>query len=240
MPVATKTLPRRASVESVLPRLLAFDRKYRFPGRCRTAKCLLIGVDEVGRGCLAGPVVAAAVILPEIILESDTAKALSALNDSKKLLPSQREQLSQVIEKIAIFAIGEASHQEINEINILHASLLAMQRAVNKLSQLTDLEQMPTLVLIDGNKKTKELTHIQEPVVNGDNHSASIAAASIVAKVYRDRFMTELSQSFPAFAWHQNKGYSSPTHVEALRMFGMTPWHRLTFCEKYLNDEITL
>jgi ribonuclease HII len=224
---------------AMLSKLLAFDRKHRFSGRSRKPQCHLIGTDEVGRGCLAGPVVAAAVILPELPASSPLAVSLSELNDSKKLNPIQRERMSLVLQDVCIWSVGEASPQEINQINILQASLLAMRRAVEKLSLLADLTALPILVLIDGNKKVPNLEHIQQTVIDGDAKSASVAAASIIAKVYRDGLMRQLAEEFPAFDWHQNKGYGSRTHRQALKDHGMTEWHRHLFCQKILAEQLT-
>ncbi len=221
-------------------RLLTFDDKHSLdPETLRKARHI-IGTDEVGRGCLAGPVVAAAVILPELKPGTRIAKSLVELNDSKKLSFAQREKLALILQEISIWAVGEASTEEINQINILHASLLAMRRAIEKIETQTNLTDMPVLVLIDGNKKVKDIVHEQRPVVDGDAKSASIAAASIIAKVHRDRFMMKLSESFPSYNWHQNKGYGSKVHRDALKADGMTEWHRRVFCEKFLVEQLTL
>lgn len=225
---------------SVLNRLLKFDRSHQLHPETNETLFNLIGTDEVGRGCLAGPVVAGAVMLPKLKPGAGLARSLTELNDSKKLSFAQREKLAQSLQDMCIWAIGEASPQEINEINILHASLLAMRRAVDKLSSMTDLSALPVLVLIDGNKSIKNLSFEQRTVVDGDAKSASIAAASIIAKVYRDRLMMELSESFPAFNWHRNKGYGSAIHRQALREHGMTEWHRFVFCQKLLVEQLTL
>jgi ribonuclease HII len=223
-----------------LEELLDFDRSHRFTGRSTKAKCHIVGTDEVGRGCLAGPVVASAVALPEFSMKSDIAKALSELNDSKKLTLEQRERLSHSLRGICHFAIGEATVREINELNILNASLLAMKRAVDQLVEGGQYSVLPVLVLIDGNKTVSGLSHIQQTVIGGDSKSASIAAASIIAKVYRDRLMTELSEQHPAFGWHQNKGYGSKLHRDALQEHGMTQWHRHLFCQKILCTQLSL
>jgi ribonuclease HII len=223
-----------------LEELLDFDRGHRFTGRSTKPKCHIVGTDEVGRGCLAGPVVASAVVLPEFSIKSDIAKALSELNDSKKLTLEQRERLSNSLRNICHFAIGEANVREINELNILNASLLAMKRAVDQLIGGGQYSVLPVLVLIDGNKKVANLGHIQQTVIGGDSKSASIAAASIIAKVYRDRLMTELSEQHPAFGWHQNKGYGSKLHRDALQEHGMTQWHRHLFCQKILCTQLSL
>jgi ribonuclease HII len=215
----------------LLAKLLAFDRSL---GQGHTA---IIGVDEVGRGCLAGPIVAAAVILPAIGPRTTLATRLSELNDSKQLTAEQRERLSQVIKEHAIWAIAEASVQEINEINILHASLKAMHRAVSHLcfSNLHECLLKP-LVAVDGNKKIENLPYGQVPVVKGDGLSASIAAASVIAKVHRDKFMTDLAESVPVYDWHNNKGYGSKTHRQAIAKYGVHELHRRVFTAKLLAD----
>ena len=220
--------------------LLTFDGKHRLCPDTRKQTRHIIGTDEVGRGCLAGPVVAAAIILPEIKPGTGIAKSLVELNDSKKLSLAQREKLALILQDIAIWAIGEASPTEINEINILQASLLAMRRAIEKVESQTSLESLPVLVLIDGNQRVKDILHEQKTVIDGDAKSASIAAASIIAKVYRDKLMMQLSEQFPSYNWHQNKGYGSKVHREALRNSGMTEWHRHLFCQKILNPQLTL
>lgn len=235
---AAKEKKAMAAKIANLKRLLAFDRSQIFNGRSRKPQCFLVGTDEVGRGCLAGPVVAAAVMLPEFDHESEIAQALIELNDSKKLTALQRERLAKVIQEIALWAIDQASVEEINEINILHASLRAMKRALDKLSERIP-DTLPVLVLVDGNKAVKniEFKYVQSTVIKGDSTSASIAAASIIAKVYRDRMMMDLAEKFPAYNWEQNKGYGSRSHRDALRSFGMTEWHRKIFCEKHLSGE---
>ncbi len=221
-----------------LRQLLLFDRQQRFKGRSKKPQCYLIGTDEVGRGCLAGPVVAAAVMLPEIDENSELAESICELNDSKKLSPAQRERLAAIIQSVAVCAVEEASVPEIDDINILHASLLAMRRAMSKVKALIP-DLLPTLILVDGNKAMKDVEHLQTPVIQGDSSSASIAAASIIAKVYRDRLMLELSQMHPEYHWHQNKGYGSKTHRDALRKLGMTAHHRRVFSEKFVTGQFT-
>jgi ribonuclease HII len=237
---SSAALARQKKHRAMFKRLLNFDDKHSLdPETLRKARHL-IGTDEVGRGCLAGPVVAAAVILPGIKLGTGIAKSLVELNDSKKLTFAQREKLALILQSISTWAIGEASTEEINQINILHASLLAMRRAIEKIESQVDLADLPVLVLIDGNKKVKDVLHEQRPVIDGDAKSASIAAASIIAKVHRDRFMMQLSKSFPSYNWHQNKGYGSKVHRDALKSDGMTEWHRRVFCEKFLVEQLTI
>jgi ribonuclease HII len=231
---------KNAKYRENFKRLLLFDAQHRANISSNNSMPQLIGTDEVGRGCLAGPVVAAAVILPEIKLGTRLAKALVELNDSKKLSFSKRANLASTLQESCLWAIGEATPAEINEINILHASLLAMKRAIDLLSTKTILEKNSALVLVDGNQRIKDFDYAQATIIDGDAKSASIAAASIIAKVYRDRFMMQLSDSFPGFDWHQNKGYGSLSHRTALRNFGMTQWHRRVFCEKIMVEQLTI
>ena len=175
------------------------------------------GCDEAGRGCLAGPVYAAAVILSQ-----DFSNDL--LNDSKQLSEKQRYQLREVIEREALaWAVGVVSADEIDKINILRASILAMHRAV------AQLKIRPQHLLIDGNRfmPYEDIPHTT--VVKGDATYMSIAAASILAKTYRDDFMLRIHEEYPQYHWDKNKGYPAPIHREAIRKYGTTPYHRLTF-----------
>ncbi|UYV39625.1 ribonuclease HII [Rhodobacteraceae bacterium D3-12] len=174
------------------------------------------GVDEVGRGPLAGPVTAAAVIL-------DPNRIPDGLNDSKKLSAKRREVLYDEILSSAAVSIGEASVEEIDEINILRASHLAMERAV------AGLETAPDHLLIDGNMIPSGFSQSAEAIVKGDARSVSISAASIVAKTWRDRGMWALAQQFPGYGWETNAGYGSKSHMDALRNLGPTPHHRRSF-----------
>lgn len=175
------------------------------------------GCDEAGRGCLAGPVYAAAVILPK-----DFSNEL--LNDSKKLTEGQRYALREIIEREAVaWAVGVVTATEIDEINILRASILAMQRAVEQ------LKIVPQYLLIDGNRFTPYKNIPYTTVVKGDAKFMSIAAASILAKTYRDDYMLGISKEFPQYDWHHNKGYPTPKHRAAIREYGTTPHHRMTF-----------
>ncbi|MEN8929299.1 MAG: ribonuclease HII [Flavobacteriales bacterium] len=184
------------------------------------------GCDEAGRGCLSGPVVAAAVILPKKFKNK-------ILNDSKKLTEKQRELLRPIIEKEAIaWAVGIVSPREIEEINILNASFLAMQRAVDQ------LKKQPNLLLIDGNRfnKHKEIDHVC--IVKGDAKFMPIAAASVLAKTYRDDIMKQYHEEFPVYDWNRNKGYPTKAHREAIRNHGTTEYHRMTF--KLLPEQMSL
>lgn len=175
------------------------------------------GCDEAGRGCLAGPVFAAAVILPKDYKNK-------ILNDSKQLTDKIRYELREVIEKEALsFAVAQVSNIEIDEINILNASFLGMHRAVDQ------LKTIPELLLIDGNrfKPYKKIPH--QCIVKGDAKFLSIAAASILAKTYRDDFMVEASKKYPHYGWEKNMGYPTKLHREGIRQHGTTPLHRMTF-----------
>ncbi|KPA21213.1 Ribonuclease HII [Shimia sp. SK013] len=174
------------------------------------------GVDEVGRGPLAGPVTAAAVIL-------DPARIPAGLNDSKKLSAKKREVIAQDIWATAQVSVAHATVEEIDEINILRASHLAMERAV------AALDPAPDYLLIDGNMIPRGLTLTSKAVVKGDGKSVSIAAASIVAKIARDDIMMDLAQQFPGYGWDTNAGYPSKSHKAALQNLGVTPHHRRSF-----------
>jgi ribonuclease HII len=175
------------------------------------------GCDEAGRGCLAGDVYAAAVILPP-----DFTNEL--LNDSKQLNESQRYQLREVIEQEAIaWAVGIVTAEEIDKINILRASILAMHRAVDA------LKVRPEHLLIDGNKFSPYPGITHNTVVKGDATYMSIAAASILAKTYRDDYMLRISKEYPMYDWQSNKGYPTAKHRAAIREYGTTPYHRMTF-----------
>lgn len=182
----------------------------------------ICGIDEAGRGPLAGPVYAAAVILP-IDLEID------GLNDSKKLTEKKREALFDVIcEKAISYSIGIATEEEIDEINILNATFLAMRRAVDGLSV------KPDYALIDGNQHPG-LSIADETVIKGDGKSMSIAAASILAKVSRDRFMLQIAEKYPEYCFEKHKGYGTKLHYEMIEKYGVAPIHRRSFLKKILG-----
>jgi ribonuclease HII len=190
------------------------------------------GVDEVGRGALFGPVVAAAVILPEAALP---ALAIAGITDSKLLSPQQRQRLAVEIRMVATSCcIGYASVYEIDRLNILQASLLAMRRAVWQLSP------RPELCLIDGNQTIPGLEIAQQTIVQGDRKSLSIAAASIIAKVWRDQLITRLAVRYPQYHLEANKGYGTPPHRQALQEFGPSRQHRRSFSPCRLNQEQSL
>ncbi|MBB2151182.1 ribonuclease HII [Pedobacter gandavensis] len=184
---------------------------------CYQNELVEAGCDEAGRGCLAGPVFAAAVILPKDFIAGQ-------LNDSKKLNHKQREALRIIIEKEAIaWAVAEVDHVEIDKINILNASFLAMHRAVEKLSV------KPEYLVIDGNrfKTYPEIPHAC--IVKGDGKYLNIAAASILAKTHRDEFMEKIAEEYPVYQWKQNKGYPTIVHRNAALTHGLSPYHRKTF-----------
>lgn len=217
-----------------LVQLLAYDA-WMSSEWIREKDGFLIGTDEVGRGCLAGPVVAAAVLLPNFSARSKLAKKLAQLDDSKKLQARSRETLSEILRANCRFAIGEASVEEIDEINILQASFLAMRRAIEQLSL-----PAASTILVDGNKKIAGMNFRQVAVVGGDGISASIAAASVIAKVHRDSFMRDLHNEYPEYEWASNKGYGSKDHRDAIYEYGLTPWHRKSFCTKLMHEQLSI
>ncbi|MDT0631034.1 ribonuclease HII [Rubrivirga litoralis] len=178
---------------------------------------VVAGLDEAGRGCLAGPVVAAAVVLPPDA-------RLPGLDDSKKLSPAAREALVPTIERVAVaVAVGQCSPEEVDRLNVLWAAMEAMRRAA------AALPAPPDAVLVDGNTRIPDAPCPQETVVKGDGLSLSIAAASVVAKVTRDRIMVELDAAFPAYGWAGHKGYPTAAHYAALAEHGPSPHHRRSF-----------
>ncbi len=179
-------------------------------------KRIIAGVDEVGRGSLIGPVYAAAVILNKSINKK-------LLKDSKSLTKNKREKLQKYIKKNSIWAIGQASINEIEKKNILQASLLAMKRAILKLSK------KPSLVLIDGNKLPDLKNYKLKYVIMGDQKVPSISAASIIAKVSRDNFIKKLSKEFNGYGWDMNSGYGTKEHLRAIKKLGITKYHRKTY-----------
>ena len=191
----------------------------------------VIGVDEAGRGPLAGPVVAAAVILKEYTEE------LNEINDSKKLTEKKREKLYDIIMKNFDVAIGISTVEEIDKLNILNADFLAMRRALNELKSIRNEKEYT--VLVDGNLKIKEYVGKQFPIVKGDAKSLSIAAASIIAKVTRDRFMKDLASIYPDYSFEKHKGYGTKAHIEAIKDKGAIEGvHRKVFLRKINNTWI--
>ena len=185
---------------------------------------IICGVDEAGRGPLAGPVCAAAVILPAGLV-------IPGLDDSKKLSDKRRRELMPIIQENALaYGIAFASHEEIDRINILQATFLAMERAMEQ------LKIKPDLALIDGNRQ-KDFGINVETVVKGDSRSANIAAASVLAKVTRDNYMEEMAKEYPGYGFEIHKGYGTKTHYEALRNLGPSPIHRMTFLKKFYGAD---
>lgn len=184
---------------------------------------VVCGIDEAGRGPLAGPVCAAAVILP---VDCE----IEGINDSKKLSEKKREKLFDIIkDKAVAYSIATASEKEIDEYNILQATFLAMRRAVE------NLEVKPDIALIDGNQKP-HLEIEEQTIVKGDAKSISIAAASILAKVTRDRYMKEMAEKYPQYAFEKHKGYGTKLHYEMLEKYGISEIHRRTFLKKLLGE----
>ena len=181
---------------------------------------LIAGIDEAGRGCLAGPVVAAAVILPPN-------RTIDGLNDSKKITESKRYLLRTIIEQVAVcYGIGIVAAPTIDKINILQATYAAMHAAINRLTQT------PDLLLIDGNRYKPVHVIPYQTIVKGDSKYAAIAAASILAKTYRDDIMNQASTTLPQYLWHSNKGYPTQEHKQAILEKGQTPMHRISFTIK--------
>lgn len=196
-----------------------FEQKYYAQGMQ-----LVCGVDEAGRGPLAGPVCAAAVILPANL-------EISGLNDSKKLTDKKRRELFPLIQEQAIaYGIGMADHTEVDEINILQATFLAMERALQQLTV------RPEIALIDGNRE-KDFGIPVETIVHGDSRSASIAAASVLAKVTRDDYMLQMAEEHPGYGFEVHKGYGTKAHYAALESLGPSPIHRMTFLKKFYGTK---
>lgn len=184
------------------------------------------GTDEAGRGCLAGPVTAAAIILP-----SNYGNTI--LNDSKQLSEKKRELLRPLLEKEALsFSVSHVFQEEIDAINILNASILAMHKALDGLSNT------PSFILVDGNRFKPYPTISHECIIKGDGKFMSIAAASILAKTYRDEYMARLHEEFPMYNWKKNKGYPTKEHRDAIRKHGLTKYHRKSF--RQLPEQLTL
>lgn len=188
----------------------------------------LIGTDEAGRGPGAGPVFAAAVCF------TSYDEQLEKLNDSKQLSEKVREELFDVIKENSIWAIYQGSVEEIEKLNILRTSLLSMNRACSDV--ISKLDDGKSIVLVDGNKLIPDFKYEQKYVIKGDAKSAAIAAASVLAKVSRDRFMKELDKEFPEYCWAENKGYMTKSHLDAVDKYGLCKWHRKKFFEKHFES----
>lgn len=202
-----------------------FDQQFNAP---------VCGIDEVGRGPLAGPVVSACVLIPEDNLSNPIWQEIT---DSKKISQVKREKLFEPIKKLCFFGLAEASHQEIDQLNIHHATLLAMSRAY---TAMVKAGAKPQTALIDG-KFAPDIDCATQTVIKGDSLSLSIGAASIIAKVTRDRLMAKLHAEHPHYGWDRNAGYGTKAHMEGLQSHGLTPFHRLSFapCAK-INKKISL
>lgn len=204
---------------------------FKFEDACEGVVC---GIDEVGRGPLAGPVVACAAIIDRLRMPK---KILREVNDSKKLTREKREYLFKHLQEYSHFSVAECSVEEIDTINILQASLLAMKKAFE------GLPTAPVMALVDGNKAPKISCRVQT-IVEGDAKSLSIAAASIIAKHYRDELMRKFAEEFPHYGWHENAGYGTPAHIKAIEIHGITRLHRRSFStvsknsdkERFVND----
>ncbi len=195
-------------------KLVEFDTQFNAP---------LCGIDEVGRGPLCGPVVSACAYIPPENLDNPI---WDSINDSKKISAIKREKLFEPLKEFCLYGIAEASAQEIDELNIHHATLLAMKRAYA--SMIENNNTPIETALIDG-KFAPDLPCATQTVIKGDGLSISIAAASIIAKVTRDRFMTQLHDDYPHYGWNSNAGYGTKVHMEGLQSHGLTPFHRLSF-----------
>lgn len=207
-----------------MAKLILHEELFAFDAELREKYRVLCGVDEAGRGPLAGDVYAAAVVLSDGVL-------IEGLNDSKKISEKNREKLYDIIiEKADDYCIATASVEEIDSLNILKATMLAMQRAVG------GLKKLPDYALVDGNK-LPELGCPAEFVIKGDARSASIAAASILAKVSRDRYMKNAAERYPQYAFDQHKGYGTKLHYEMLEKYGVSDVHRKTFLRKFYDDK---
>lgn len=193
----------------------------------------IIGTDEAGRGPAAGGVFAAAVCFENVT--DDLIKDLAILNDSKKLTPKKRESIYDVILKSTLNKIVCVEVEEIEKINILNASLKAMNLACSAIIKRDDV-----LVLVDGNKLIKNFTYPQQFVIKGDSKSASIAAASVLAKVTRDRYMQKLHEEFPMYNWAKNAGYLTKEHLDAIDKYGLCKYHRPSFLRKHFEKQLSL
>ncbi len=193
----------------------------------------LIGTDEAGRGPAAGGVFAACVYFPEV--SENLIKDLAKLNDSKKLSAKARESIYDVILNNSVHSIIDIEVDEIEKINILNASLKGMKLACEEVIQKAQLEKFITLV--DGNKLIKNYTYPQKFIIKGDGKSASIAAASILAKVARDRYMAKLAEEFPQYGWNRNAGYLTAEHLKAIDTYGLSKYHRPSFLRKHFEKQ---
>lgn len=207
------------------------NKRFNFDEKYLANTDYVIGTDEAGRGPGAGPVFAAAVCFTSIDVK--TKKMLENLNDSKQLSEKKREELYEIIINNCIWSVNEGSVEEIEKLNILRTSLLTMKKCVEEIEKKIKSENV--IVLVDGNKRIPQLKYNQETIVKGDYKSAAIAAASIIAKVTRDKYMLELDKEFPMYKWAENKGYMTQEHLNAVDKYGLTKWHRKKFFEKHFD-----
>lgn len=220
-----------------LAALIRFDRKLLAGEDCPEDGCL-VGLDEVGRGSLIGPVAAAAVWLPEDLPRSDK-RELCELNDSKQLTASRRAALSACIHRVGRVGIGLAEKDEVDRLNVHYASLLALYRAYRHLGGQWDYAGRSPFLVMDGRSIIPDLPmHCQKAVVKGDGKSAVIAAASVVAKHYRDTLVLKLAEEYPGYGWETNMGYGTPEHQEAIRRLGVTPLHRRNY--RAVQEQLSL
>ncbi len=221
----------KTSSKSRIKELINFDKSH---GN------IVIGTDEAGRGPVAGPVVASAVYFPEF--NDEVAQAVEFIDDSKKFSsnPALRKELSEQVKKVAKYSICQCSVDEIEKYNILQASLLAMKRACNELFSGPEVKKNGAVILVDGKFVISGYKIPQKAVKKGDSLSASIAAASILAKVYRDELMAKLSEEFPVYDWVNNKGYGTSAHIQAIKTYGYCKWHRKSFLSKIFAEQKTL
>ena len=203
------------------------NKRFDFDKENQSGFDYLIGTDEAGRGPGAGPVFAAAVCFASFD------ERLEKLNDSKQLSEKVREELFDIIKENSIWAIYQGSVEEIEKLNILKTSLLSMNRACTEV--ISKLGEGKSIVLVDGNKLIPNFKYEQKFVIKGDAKSAAIAAASVLAKVSRDRFMKELDKEFPQYCWAENKGYMTKSHLDAVDKYGLCIWHRRKFFEKHFE-----
>ena len=210
-------------------KLFEYDKSY---------NCLIIGTDEAGRGSGIGAVFAGAVYFPE--KNKSLIKKLEFLNDSKQLSKKRREELYEIIKNETINCVTPISAEEIEEINILNASLKAMRISVETVAR--QINKSDIIVLVDGNKLIPNLCLKQKYIIKGDGTSASIAAASILAKVERDRYVENLAEKYPQYGWDRNMGYLTKEHLNAIDKYGTTPFHRNSYLQKYFakNEQLSL
>jgi len=209
------------------------DKLFKFDKNFNT---LVIGTDEAGRGPGAGPVYAAAVYFPNV--NSALLKILNEINDSKKLTETKREELYELIKQNTVYSIQSSTVEEIEKMNILQASLNTMKKAC--LDVIKQIDKKDLIVLIDGNKLIPNFNYPQKYIIKGDATSASIAAASILAKVERDKFMCELHNKHPQYGWDRNKGYLTQEHIDAISQYGLTKWHRKKFVRNINCKQLSL